>query len=203
MNLDTLRVETARRVINETENKLVFVGDSAYAIPGLINVVGNISEDIAQGAAAGTPAFKRLWVNKTPKEILADLRTAKLKASVGGLFEPDALILPPDQYEALTQPYSDQSPLTILSWLNTQGMYFKTIMKARELSAAFNGLTPAADCFIVMESSREVAEIAVVRDITLLPPVYDVLYNSEQAVIQSTAGAIIRHPSAIYVGRVC
>lgn len=199
IQIDRLRIETARRLIAEKENSLVFVGDSSYGIQGLLNATGITSENVAQGATGADAPAKRLWSNKTPKEILKDLITARTTARQGGLFMPDTLVLPPEQYDLLDQPYSDTSTMTIRQWLTSQGVQFQKVLEAKELDSVYNGLS--VDALLVLDSSPMVVELAVTRDLELLPPVYDILQGSEQVAIESTAGAIIRHPSAIYVGK--
>lgn len=198
--LDMLRVETAKRVVAETENKLVFVGDSSLGISGILNHTGITAEDVAQGATGADAAAKRLWTNKTPQEILKDLRAARTKARAEGIFNPDTLVLPPAQFDLLDQPYSDMSTMTIRNWLNTQGVNFPKVIDAKELLKTYNGFT-SVDCFLVIDSTPEVVEIAVTRELELLRPIYDILENSEQAIIESCAGIILRHPSAVYVGK--
>ncbi len=199
LRLEVTRIETARRVVAETENRLVLVGDANSKIKGLLNMTNINIEDVAQGAFVGTAALKRQFINKTPKEILKDLLRAKTVSRNKGLFNPDTLVLPPDQYDMLDQPYSDTSTMTIRAWLTSQGINFPKVFSARELSAEFNGI--GVDCLLVLDSSPEVAEIAVTRDLEIMAPVYDFVGNSEQAILQSTAGATIRHPQAIYVGK--
>lgn len=199
VRLDMLRPESARRAVAELENRLVLVGDAKYGIEGLLNATGITSEDVADGAA-GSGAAKKLWANKTPKEILKDLATARTKAKKQGLFNPDTLVLPPDQYDLLDQPYSDTSTMTIRGWLTSQGVNFPKVFSAREMGKDFNGFS-TVDCLLVLDSTPEIAEIAIPRELELRAPIYDIMGNSEQVVMESIAGAMIRHPSAIYVGK--
>ena len=198
VQLDSLRVSSARRFVSEKENELFFIGNAAYGIPGVLNKSGITSESVADGAT-GTGAAKKLWANKTAKEILKDLLSAKDTVEADGFFNAKVLVLPPNAYNKLLQPYSDMSPMTILSWLQSQGMTFEKIIKSRSLSAANNGF--GVDALLVLDNSSEVIELAVPEDLVLGEPVYDILGTSEQAVTENTAGAIIRHPSAIYVGK--
>lgn len=200
IRLDLLRVENARRLIAETENKLVFVGDSKYQIKGLLNASGITVEDVADSGTGANATEKRKWKNKTPKQILEDIRKARSVARQNGIFNPDTLVLPPEQYDMLDQPYSDDSTMTIRNWLGSQGVILPRVFSARELSKEHNGFSNV-DCLLVLDSSPEIAEIAVTRELELTNPVYDILGNFEQAAIESTAGVIIRHPSAIYVGK--
>lgn len=199
VNIDTMRVAAARRLVAEAENRLFFVGDSDYNIKGILNHPGITVEDVAATGSGANDAQKRLWVNKTPANILQDLLTAKEAVESSGLFKGKVLMLPPNAKLKLLKPYSSDSPLTVLKWLETEGLYVEKIIETRAMLSVYNGLS--VDAFCIFDNDPEVIELAVVEDITLGEPVYDILGNSEQAVTERTAGAIIRHPSAIYVGK--
>lgn len=197
--LDTLRVKTARRFVAEKENKLFFVGDAKFNIKGILNKAGITVEDVAQGAIGSYAAAKRLWANKTPKEILKDLLRSKEVVEGDGLFKARVLILTPGAYIRLQQPYSDQSLMTVMSWLKEEGAFFDKVIPTRAMAKTENGFT--TDAFAVLDNDPEVVELAIPQELELLDPVYDILGNSEQVVDERTAGPIIRHPSAIYVGK--
>jgi hypothetical protein len=199
VRLDMLRSETARRFIAETENRIALVGDLTYKISGLINHVGINIEDVGQGAFSGTAAQKRLWKNKTPKEKFLDLMKARTVARQKGKFVPDTCVLPPDQFDMLDEPFSDSGNMTVRSWMNSQGLNIPKIFSAQELGLDYNGY--GVDCFLMLDSRPFVAELAVTRELELFNPVYDILGNSEQAVMESLAGVILRHPEAVYVGK--
>ncbi len=201
VSLDTVRVAAARRFIAETENRLVFTGDKNHDIKGLLNMTGIISENVAQGAAGADAVAKRLWANKTPKEILKDLLTAKTTVENGNIFKARVLVLDSAHYNKLLQPYSDQSPMTILKWLQSEGAFFEKIVVTGQMSSTYNGLAGSVDAFAVLDNNPEIIEIAVIEDITLGEPVYDIAGTSEQMVEERTAGCIIRHPKGIYIGK--
>ena len=205
-SLDVVRVATARRFISETENRIAFVGDTTHNIKGLLNHPGVTSVQVAQGAKGANAAEKRSWVNKTPQEILEDLRIAKGVVEKKNIFKAKVLALAPGQYNILLRPYSDMSPMTVLSWLQSQGQFFEQIVVASELSKENNGFKTAGvqeDCFAILDNRREIIELALVQDIEMGDPVYDVIGTSSQSVGERTAGCIIRHPSAIYIGKGC
>jgi hypothetical protein len=197
--LDTIRISTARRYVAETENRIFFVGDSEHAIPGLLNKTGIVSEDVAASGTGSTDAAKRLWANKTSAQKLDDLLKAKEELEGSGLFKARILVLAPVSSLKLQKPYSEQSPMTIRKWLETEGVYFEKIVESRAMLAAYNGL--GANAFCMLDNDPEVIELTVIQDLELGDPIYDILADSEQAVTERTAGAIIRHPSAIYVGK--
>jgi hypothetical protein len=204
VQLDTLRVESARRFIMEKENKLTFVGDTEYGIKGLFDSSfygANLgtSENVATTGTGSTDANKRLWANKTPQNILKDLRSGMETVENDGLFKARSLILSPKAYNQLRQPYSDENVMTVLDWINTNGMYFENIFTSRVMQATNNGDT--VDYFMVLDTDPEVVELAIVDDIKLLDPVYDIVRTMEQAVVESYGGVLFRHPAGAYIGK--
>jgi len=206
LNIPATRIATARRYCFETENKLAFAGDADYGIVGVFddtfyNTSSDLGtkENVAQGATGSTAAEKRLWSNKTAQEILTDLTTAMNAVEADGLFQAKVLALPPTQYNRLRTPFSDYDSRTLLDWLNSNGMYFERIVKAKELKLSNNGDT--VDYFMVFDNSPEVVQLAVVRDLQIGDAIYDIIGTSEQAVTLRTGGIIVRHPAAFYVGK--
>lgn len=204
LQLDTNRVASARRFIFEKEAAIAFVGDTEFGIKGLFDSTWygtdlGTMENVAQGATGADAAAKRLWSNKTAAEILTDLRTARKAIQTDGLFKARTLVLPPDQYEELTKPFSTNVPDTLLSWLNTKGMYFEKIVVSNQMKATNNGDT--VDYFLLMDNSPMNVELSLINDISLGDPVIDIVGTQEQAVLLDTAGIIVRHPGALYVGK--
>lgn len=205
IQLDTLRVSTARRFILEEEAKIAIKGDANYKIAGILDssfygTSLGTKEDVAQGATGGNAAAKRLWSNKTAAEILTDLETAVNTVEADGIFKARTLVLGPSRYNRLRKPISPTVPtMTLLSWLKSEGMYFERIIVSRILDATYNGDT--VNYFMVLDNSPEVVELALLYDIELGNPQYDLLGNMEQAVSLKTGGVICRHPSALYVGK--
>lgn len=200
VQLDTMRVETARRFIFEKENKLAFVGDSTYGIKGIFDSsfygtnLGT-KETVATGATSSAVT----WAGKTAKEILTDLRTAVEKVENEGLFKARTLVLSPKAMNQLRRPYSDYTIETLLKWIQSEGMYFENIMTTRSMLATNNGDT--VDYFMVLDTDPEVVELAITQDINLLDPVYDIVGTMEQAVLERFGGVIFRHPSGCYIGK--
>ena len=204
VQLDLLRVNSARRLINELEAKIFFVGDDKHGIKGMLNHPGIIVEDVAVGATGANDAAKRLWANKTPKEKLKDLLQAKKMVERGDLFQAKVLVLTSDAYNSLLEPYSDMSPMTVLSWLMKEGAFFEEIIKTSALNSTNSKLkisSAAVAGFAVLDNRPEIIELATPEDMTLSPPVYDILESSEQVATIRTAGCVIRHPTAVYIGR--
>jgi hypothetical protein len=204
--LDMLRVETARRFINEVEAKLTWVGDSTYGIKGALDSsfygetgLGSM-EFVKQGASGSSPADKRLWKNKTSQEIVEDLILARTVVGTGGIFTARNLALPHEQLLRLEKPYGADTPITIKDFLlgrtNTEG-YFDSIEGTNWLDSANNGLS--YDAFMVFDNQPRVGGIAEVKPLELFPPVYDLVRNSRQAAILRIGGFVMRHPAAFAV----
>jgi hypothetical protein len=202
MNLETTRVSSARRYVAEKENKLAFTGDPDYNISGLLNHEGIQVSSVAEGATGATSTAKKLWANKTPQEILEDLRTGRKLARKKKLFQANVLLVASNAYNELLKPYSDFSDKTVLDWLRGQKDFnFEMILEAEELDSDQNGLTGAVDCFCICDNRSEVLELAIVEDLKLGDPVYDILGTSEMAVTERTAGIILRHPASVFIGK--
>lgn len=204
VQIDTLRVETARRYINEIHNKLCFPGNSTFGIKGVFDSTFygsglGTKEDVAQGAFSGSAAAKRLWINKTPNEIIADLNTGLTAVEKDGYFKGKVLLLPHSRLTNLRKPYSNENPMTTLQWITSQGMYFDQIIACKEMEATINGDTVAY--FMIMDNDPEVVQSVITEDIMLGEPVKDVVGTIEMDVRMSTAGVIVRHPAGFYIGK--
>src|SRR4030042_768459 len=99
----------------------------------------------------------------------------------------------------LTLPYSDYTTLTLLDWIKSQGMYFDQIIGTNHLAATNNGDT--VDWFMVLDNDPEVVQLALLFDIELGDPLYDLVGTMEQAVMLKTGGIMFRHPAGCYIGK--
>lgn len=203
VQLDTIRVATARRLVAEMENKIAFVGNTPTGTKGLLNSIDILAADVADGAT-GTGLAKKNWTNKTSEEILTDLLFAKTDLEKDGHFKGKVLALPPEKRMRLLKPYSTNTTMTILQWLQSEGMFFEKIIDTNALSKLYNGLkisTTAVDAFLLLDNSPENVELGVPQDLTIREPIVDKWGTSEQGVFERTTGIILRHPKAIYVGK--
>lgn len=186
--IETTKAETARKAVAIKENSIFFQGDDAYGIEGILNATGIQTYALPNGAGG-----KTTWADKTPMEIVADIRNARAKVNKIEGMNADTLVLTPDAYEELSRPISDYNTNTIMSYLEEQ-KWFRRIIQDKALVGAGTGET---DCFLLFDSSKENIELGIPMDITRYDPV--VLPNlSEQINLEErTTGAIIRFPSAI------
>lgn len=203
VQLDTIRVKTARRYIFEKENDLTFVGNSDYGIKGILDSsffgtdLGTIANVAASGTGA-TPAEKRLWTNKTPAQILTDIQAGINIVEFDGLFKARVLVLPPDKFNQLQRPYSDASTHTVLAWIKSN-LDLEGIIKSRTMRAPTNG--DNVNYMMLLDNDPEIIEMVITEDINIGNPIFDIIDTMEQAVIESYGGVIFRHPSGVYVGK--
>lgn len=102
-------------------DQMVFIGDSALNIPGLVNANSIITPyTVAKGAQNST-----LWTTKTPDEILADVDTlinAAWQAAAWAVV-PNCLRLPPFQFSWLvSQKVSNAGNMSILKYIQENNL---------------------------------------------------------------------------------
>ena len=194
VSLDTIRIETARRLIAEEEQRIFFTGDAKYKIRGMFNHDGIVTGEVSKTGTGGSTK----WENKTPLQKLADLHAAKAAVEKDGLFKAKVLVLSPSAYLGLLKPYSEMATMTVLKWLESEGVFFDKIIPTRAVQKEYTGL--GEDLICAFDNNPEVVELSLIEDIKLGQPVYDLLGNSEMAVTEKTAGIILRHPKGVYVG---
>lgn len=205
VQLDTTRVASARRFCLEEESRIAFAGDADHNMIGIFDdsfyTAGlGTKENVAQGAAGVGAAAKRLWSNKTSREMLTDLHTAMNTIQADAFYRAKVLVLPPDQFNKLALPFSDTGDSrTLLMWLKSEGMYFDQIVANNIMKATNNGDT--VDYFMVMDNDPENVELSLINDISLGNPVWDIVGTMEQAIFLDTAGIIVRRPQALYIGK--
>jgi len=112
VNLSTMRADAARRAHEEKEDKLAWLGDADYNIPGFIDYPGITEGTLTTGAGGNT------WALKTPDEIIADFTALKLAVSVptNGVEEITQILLPRAQYELVNSKRMTDTNKTILAY---------------------------------------------------------------------------------------
>ena len=91
IDADKLKGMTLKHQMDTDEQ--VYIGDTALAIPGLVNNTGAVTPTNAPNGASSSP----LWKNKTPTEILADINSTitAVWAATGYARLPNRYLLPP------------------------------------------------------------------------------------------------------------
>lgn len=133
--LDDFTVMSAMSAAERETDSLLAIGNSAYAIEGLLNHTGLGSTTAVTKAATGTT-----WAVATPAEVIKDVRkqVSELRAAIahgstsGGMdmpaFDRFAYLLPTANYTQIaTTPRSDNSDTSILAWLMQNITYLESI----------------------------------------------------------------------------
>lgn len=105
---------------NMDVDEQVYIGDSNLGLEGLTNSSAVSATNVVNGAASSP-----LWVNKTAKEILADVNTLLNNAWAASAYAicPSKLLLPPAQYSALvSRIVSDAGNISILEYLKVNSL---------------------------------------------------------------------------------
>ncbi len=192
--IDRYRIENARRILAERENKMGWMGSVDSGIKGLINYAGIQSADVAN-SGTGTGAAKLNWANKTAQQILVDILDARSAGRFNGVYQPNTLVIPPPAYDRLLQPFSTTSNITNLQWITGQAGMLPNIVQSPELLAANNGL--GVDAFMILDNRPNIVELAILRDMELsaFKETWDGWWK---AILRTrTAGVILREPKAI------
>ena len=155
-SLDSRKATAARRAQDELANKIAWLGDSEYNLPGFLN---NANIPTYTVPADGTGSSK-LWSNKTPDQILRDMNAMVTTPSVTtkGVHKVDELWLPLQQYSYIAQTVrSTASDLTILEAFK-RGNPGVTVRSVVEMEGAGAGAT---NRMVALERSKENFEIAL------------------------------------------
>lgn len=193
--IERYRIENARRIVAEKENKAIWTGFADGEVKGAINHPDIVSGDVAATGTGANNTEKRLWANKTPQLILKDILEARTAARNDGVYRPNVLALPPSAMDRLDQPYSDQTPVTIRQWLGNQAGMLPIVVEAPELGSTYNGLV--VDAFMVLDNRPFIVELAILRDMELgaFKETWD---GWNKALLKTrTAGLIIREGKAL------
>lgn len=188
-SIDTTKASAARRAIAEKENSFFYIGSSAHNAKGLVNATGIQTYSVPQNEGATSTK----WKDKTPKEILTDIRTTRAKVNVKPGINPDTLLLPPDQFEMLDEPLNDTTNMTIREFLDKQ-KWFKKVISVAQLVGVGDAET---DSMVILDSSSEVVQLSVPMDITRHPELPVNSFTSQFDVEERCGGAVIRYPLGI------
>jgi hypothetical protein len=119
--LDSLKASSNRRARREKESDIAWNGDEEHGLLGLLD-----NENIPVVATpTGVSGF--LWSQKTPDEILNDIRilTSGVRQDSKGIHEIDTLLLPIEHYDILANtPRSSLSDVTLLKFIKDPGNSF-------------------------------------------------------------------------------
>jgi hypothetical protein len=149
-SLDARKASAAYRGHEETINRLIFNGDSEYGLPGFFT---NVNVPMYVIPANGTGATK-LWVNKTPDQILADMNgiVNSVLTTTKGVHRATEVWLPIAQYTYVnTTIRGSMSDKTILQvFLESQpGVSVKMVLECGGAGAG------ATDRMVAFENNED------------------------------------------------
>lgn len=167
--LDARKAEMVRRAYEEKVNKLIWFGDAARNLGGLMGGKAGepwstIPNNAVAGAAGGSNST--VWgVDKTPDEVIADLTAAcsNMHADSLMIHSPNKILMSLTKYNyIMNTPRSIHSDTSILDWFVANNTYITSrdqIEPVNELNGVF-GATPGAvtgdaEGFIVMDLKEE------------------------------------------------
>jgi len=165
VSLEQRKANAARRAVSQLENDLVWFGDVASGIVGLINHP-NIGSYTIPNDGTGP---SKLWANKTPDQIIRDLNGVANKAMADtlGIHAADTLLLPIAKYTYIAStPRSANSDTTILQYFLQNNPFIKSVEWVNELQGAGTG---GVDVMIAYKKSPDVLTMEVVEDFEQLP----------------------------------
>lgn len=163
--LEQRKANAAKRAIAQLENDLVWFGDSAAGMNGLLSHPNIGSYTVPND---GTGASK-LWSTKTADQILRDLNEMvnKVVADTKGVHIADSLLLPVEKYTYIASTrLSTASDTTILDYFKQHNPFIKNVDWLNELKGAGTG---GVDVMVAYKRDPEVLTMEVVEDFNQLP----------------------------------
>ncbi len=99
--LDSQKLEAIRLKYNMDVDQQVYVGDTDLGLYGLVNNPNVTASNVVNGASSSP-----LWANKTPQEILTDVRSLEQAVWTSSAYAaaPRQVLVPPTKYVYLLQP---------------------------------------------------------------------------------------------------
>lgn len=122
--IDSQKLEALKLKHQMDIDEQVYIGDTTYAVTGLLNNAAVTAANVAVGVQGST-----LWVNKSPDEMLADVNTLlnRVWASSAYAVMPDELRLPPIQFSNLvSQKVSQAGNISVIEFLRQNSLSMAT-----------------------------------------------------------------------------
>jgi hypothetical protein len=141
--LESMKVDSAQRAMNEKESSIAWSGDSSFGLPGLLGNA-NIPSQQALASASGTNTRQWDGVDKTSAEITSDIRlgVSAVRNATKGARQVDTFLVPEPQFSKLAMTRMETgTDTTILQFLSKPGnsFGFDAIDWVFELAGAFSG----------------------------------------------------------------
>lgn len=189
--LEQRKANAARMAIDQTTNKIAYLGDAEHGLVGLLTHP-NITTYVLPNDGTGTSTKLK---DKTPEQILRDLNgmVTKVIELTQGVETPDTLLLPPAVYADLASRRLTDSDKTVLQFFLEQSPYVKTAIPVPELKGAGAGGT---DVIMFYRRDPDKLTLEIPQPFEQLPPEAKGL-SFEIACHARTGGVIIYYPLSL------
>lgn len=161
--LDRRRAGTARRAVEELQNKITWLGDAVSGLVGLLTHP-NIPSGNAPNGAGGTAP----WDTKTPLEIRNDINLGfrTIFETTKMVEKANTVCLTPKNYSIVMETaLSADNPLTIAQWFVKNSPHIKSIddfVPVPELEGVGTG---GVDIMLFMDRNSEKCEVEIPQDV--------------------------------------
>lgn len=115
-SLDSRRADSARYHIDRLTNSIIWVGDKANKLVGILSDDNDIP---VYTLTPGAKTNKTSWLEKDPDEIVEDVKSwlTQMELSTQGVEKPDRLGIPSDVYIALSLRRIESTESSVLKYL--------------------------------------------------------------------------------------
>lgn len=115
-SLDSRRADTARYHIDRLTNSIIWVGDKANKLVGILSDDNDIP---VYTLTPGVNTNKTSWLEKDPDEIVEDVKSwlTQMELSTQGVEKPDRLGIPSDVHIALSLRRIESTESSVLKYL--------------------------------------------------------------------------------------
>ena len=185
------RAMTARDIIERKLDAIIFTGDTATGLKGLLNLSSTRTFTALTKDAGGL-----LWATATPDEIVADMNgmVNDIVTSSLEIEQPDTMLLPLSKYTMISsRRMGDGSNVTILDFFKAASPYIKFVEATHKSETAGSGATTRVVCY-----RRDPNKLAALMPLpfTQLPPqadAFELVTNCRAR----TGGVVVFYPQSI------
>lgn len=200
--LDVRKAMAARYAMELKIDQILFYGDSAAGLLGLVTQNNTLSYTVQPGASGST-----LWEDKSPDEIAADMHNFvnNIVQSSRGVYQPTTLLLPLQAHNiAATTRMGDGSNQTVLSFFLDTNPYIQEVRPSYRLDYdQSTNWGESGDAgtgrMVAYDKSPEMLTAILPVEFEQLPP-QQVGYEYKTLCHMRTGGVAALHPASISYG---
>lgn len=190
-NLEQRKANKTREGVEQTVDKIAWLGSEKHNIPGFINYPGITEYVIPAGASTDTE-----WESKTPDEIIADMNgiVSAVVATTKENEIPTTMLMPIDKYTLIAgMRMTDGDTKTVLKFFLENNPYIKEVVPLSYLKGA--GIS-GSDRLMVYPKDEDNVTLEVPVPFMQLPAQQKGL-EYEIITMEETAGVIIYYPLSV------